>query len=95
MSLKKQKKKSFFISIIHGKEYENHRIVINERVFKLNDIKKWRLYLKLILQYVNYLCEINDKDMHLLLQDIIKQVKSESKQFKRKMGYELGDWGRF
>lgn len=95
MSLRNNKGKKLFIYILHGNTYENHRIVINERVFRLNNIDRWRLYIKLILQYVNYLCEINDRDINLFLEDIIKQVDSEAKQFKRKMGFLLGDWRLF
>ncbi|HUS49141.1 MAG TPA: hypothetical protein VMZ91_03195 [Candidatus Paceibacterota bacterium] len=89
------KKKNYFINILHGNKRENHRILINERVFNLNDIKRWKLYLKLILQYINYLCDINDKDVHLLLQEIIKNVNDESRLFKKRMGYLLGDWRCF
>ena len=83
MSARNQKKKRLFISIIHGNKQENHRILINERVFNLNDIRKWRLYLKLILQYINNLYEINDKEFDLFLRDVVKDVKKEAKQFRR------------
>jgi hypothetical protein len=56
---------------------------------------KWRIYTKLILQYVHYLHEINNKDFDLFLREAIKQVNDDSKKFKRKMGYLLGDWSRF
>lgn len=92
MSIKKEKKKQHFIDIIHGKRYDTHRIIINERIFNLNDINRWKLYLKLILQYINYLCEINSHDVHLLLQEVIKKVNDESKLFKKQMSYLLGDW---
>lgn len=95
MSQRNKKSKKLFIDIIHGNKYENHRIVINERVFKLNNIDRWKLYLKLILQHVNYLCEINGGDVGLLLQEVIKEVEIESDKFKRKMNFLLGDWGRF
>ena len=83
MSTRNQKRKRLFISIIHGNKRENHKILINERVFNLNDIKKWRLYLKLILQHINYLYEINDKEFDLFLRDVVKDVKKEAKQFRR------------
>jgi len=95
MSLRTQKKKNFFISIINGNKRENHRILINERLFNFNDIKKWGIYLKQILQYINYLCEINDKEIDLFLRDVIKDVNQEAKQFKRKMGFLLGDWEQY
>lgn len=95
MSLRNKKRKNLFIDILQGNTYENHRIVINERVFKLNNMDRWKLYSKLILQHINYLCEINDKDIHSLLQEIVKQVNNEAKQFKRKMGFLLGDYRRF
>ena len=93
MVTKNQKEKNYFISILHGNKWENRKVLINERVFNLNNIARWELYLKLILQYVNYLCEINNKDINLFLKDIIKEVNEESKKFKRKMGYISGDWG--
>lgn len=85
MSQRNKKGKNLFIDILQGNTYENHRIVINERIFKLNNINRWRLYTKLILQYVNYLHEISDKEIDLFLKDVIKDVKQEAKQFKRKM----------
>lgn len=90
MSNRNKRKGNLFIDIIHGNRYENHRIVINERVFMFNDINKWMLYLKLIIQHANYLCEVNDKDIGLFLQDIVKQVNNEAKQFKNKMNHLLG-----
>ena len=95
MSLKKQKKKNYFISIVHGNKRETHKVLINERFFNLNNLNRWRLYLKLILQYVNYLHEIEQKDLASFLEEIIKEVNEESFKFKRKMAYELGDWGQF
>lgn len=95
MSIKKKKNRKYFINIIHGNKRENHRILINERVFYLNNIKRWKLYLKLILQHVNYLCEIEKKDINLLLQEVGKEVNNEAKKFKRRMGYLLGDWSDF
>lgn len=94
MSLKKQKEKNHFISIIHENKRENHRVLINKRFFNLNNLNRWRLYLKLILQYVNYLHEIEQKDLTFFLQDVIKEVNNDSRAFKRKMGYLLGDWRR-
>lgn len=91
----RNKKKNLFIDILHGNKYENHRIVISERVFKLNNIDRWKLYLKLILQHINYLCEINDRNISSLLQEVIKEVEIESDKFKRKMGFLLGDWRQF
>lgn len=93
--MRKERKKNLFIDVIHGKRYETHRIIINERVFNLNDMKKWKLYLKLFLQYINYLHDIKQKDISLCLREIIKKVNKESKMFKRKMGYILGDWSDF
>lgn len=89
------KKKNYFISVLREDRKEHHKVLINERFFNLNDIEKWRLYTKLILQYVNYLYEINDKDINLFLRGVIKEVNEESKKFKRRMGYELGDWRQF
>lgn len=85
MSLKKQKGKNFFISIIHGNKHENHKVLINERIFALNDVKKWRLYTKLMLQYVNYIYEINNQDINLFLKGVIKEVNEESKRFKKRV----------
>lgn len=90
--MSQRKKKNLFIDILHGNRYENHRIIVNERIFKLNNINRWKLYLKLILQYIDYLCEINNEDMNLLLKEAIKGVNEESKKFGRKMGYLLGDF---
>lgn len=92
MSLRNQKNKDLFINILQGNKRENHRVLISERIFKLNDLKRWKLYLKLILQRINYLCEINEEDIDILLRDVIKEVNNNSRAFKRKMGYELGDW---
>lgn len=92
MALRNQKRKKLFIGVIHGKKHDDHRVLINERFFNLNDMGKWRIYTKLILQHVNYLHEINNKDFDLFLREVIKQVNDESKQFKRKMSYLLGDW---
>lgn len=92
MSYKKQKNKAHFIIPIKGDKWENHRILINERLFKLNDIKRGKLYLKLILQVVKYQSEIEEEDINLLLQEVGREVNNESRAFKRKMGYELGDW---
>ena len=95
MALRNQKGKKLFINILHGNKYENHRVLINERVFKLNNIERWRLYLKLMLQHVNYLCEINGRDVVLLLEGVIREVEIESNKFKRKMGFLMGDRKRF
>lgn len=95
MTLKKQKGKKYFINILHGNKHENHKILINERVFNLNDIERWKLYFKLILQYINYLHEINEKDIVLFLREVIGEVNKESKKFKRRMGYLLGNWRYF
>lgn len=95
MSQRNKKGKKLFIGILHGNKWENHKVLINERFFNLNDRGKWRLYLKLFLQYINFLHEINDKDIDLFLREVIKEVNEESRQFKRKMKYELGDWGKF
>ena len=95
MSLRKQKNRKYFINVLHGKKQENHRVLINERIFYLNDIKRWRLYLKLILQYINYLCETNSQDINLFLKGVINEVIEESNKFKRRMGYILGDWSDF
>ncbi len=70
-------------------------LLINERIFKLNDIKSWKLYLKLIFKHINYLFEINKKGITSFLQDVIKEVKDESKKIKRRMGDILGDWRCF
>ncbi len=51
--------------------------------------------MKLFLQYINYLYDIKQKDISLCLREIIKEVNKESKMFKRKMGYILGDWSDF
>lgn len=88
-------KKKYFINIIHGNKRENHRVLINERIFNLNDLEKWKLYTKLILQHVNYLHEIEEKDIDLFLKEVIREVNNDSRAFKRKMGYLLGDWSRF
>lgn len=93
--LRNQKNKKLFIDYIHGNRRENHRIILNERIFNLNDIKKWRVYLKLILQHINYLFEINEKDITLFLNDLYNEVNEESKKFRRRMGYILGDWRSF
>ena len=95
MPTRNQGNKKYFITIIHGNKRENHRVLINERIFNLNNKKKWKLYSKLILQYINYLCEIDKEDINLFLKDIITEVNRDSKMFKRKMGYILGDWSRF
>lgn len=85
MSVKKQNDKNLFISVIHGNKHDNHKVLINERFFALSDIKKWRLYLKLILRHIFYLYEINKEDFDLFLKDVIKEVNKESKEFKRRM----------
>lgn len=95
MSTKNVKKKNCFITALRGYNRESHKILINERVFYLHDIKKWKLYLKLILQYINYLHELNEKNIEIFLKEVITEVNNDSRAFSRKMGYELGDWGCF
>ena len=53
------------------------------------------MYLKLILQYIDYLCEIYGKDINLLLQEIGKEINDESKKFKHRMSVLLGDWSDY
>ncbi len=67
-------------------------LLISERIFKLNDIKSWRLYLKLAFKHINYLFEVNKKGVTSFLQDVIKEVKDESEKIKQRMGDILGDW---
>lgn len=95
MSLRNNNKKNYFVTILHGNRRENHKVLINERIFNLNDINKWKLYLKPILQYVNYLCEIYGKDINLLLQEVGKEINDESKEFKHRMSFLLGDWSDY
>lgn len=92
MSYKNNKKRRLFINTIRGKNGEFHKIIINERIFNLNDINKWKLYVKLFLQHFNYICEINKQQIDVYLQEIIQKVNEEAKQFKTRMGYILGDW---
>jgi len=90
LPLRDQKNKKRFMSIIRGKSQEDHKVLINERFFNLNNLNRWRLYLKLILQYINYLHEIEQRDLASFLEEIIKEVNAESFKFKRKMNYEIG-----
>lgn len=89
---KNNQKRRLFINAIRGKNGNFHTIIINERIFNLNDINKWKLYIKLFLQHFNYICEINKQEIDVYLQEIIQKVNDEATQFKRRMGYILGNW---
>ena len=92
---KRKKESPLFIEIFRGDKRENDMVIIRERLFRLNDYKKWRTYLKLILQRIYYLHEVYDKDVNPFLRDIIKEVNEEAGAFRRRMSGILGDWGRF
>ena len=81
-----------FIKFLPDNGKDGHGVRINKREFKLKEIEKWKIFLKVFLNYFQLSCEIGELDVSDILKEVITESNGGYKKFKENLGWILIGW---
>ncbi len=84
-----------FIKFLPDKRKGGHGVLINKREFKLKDIETWKVFLKVVLNYIHLSCEVSELEVSNFLKETIDEANKGYPKFKENIGWVLIGWEKY
>jgi len=85
-------KAKVFLEVIRNSKKEGRKIILNKKKFNFNDLKRWRFYLTIFIEYFWAVCNVLGKDFNEQMRMVLKEADAGKKRARAIIGINLGNW---
>lgn len=85
-------KPKIFLEVLRDSKKNIHRIILNKKTFNFKDLKRWRFYLRIFIEYFWAVCDVLEKDFNEQMRMILKEADTGKKRARAIIGINLGNW---
>lgn len=85
-------KAKVFLEVIRDSKENIHKIILNKKDFNFTDLKRWRFYLKIFIEYFWAVCDVLGKDFNEQMRMVLKEANAGKKRARAIIGINLGNW---